>query len=247
MARKKYRKPTVLPTEVVKISSLRHHPRNYKTHPEEQLRHIAASIEQNGFYRNPVVARDGTILAGHGVVLACEKVLGLTEITVVWMDVDPSSPRAMKVLALDNELGRFAETDDRALTELLKAVRESDADGLLGTGYDDQMLSALAMVTRPASEIADTSEAAEWLGMPEYHDAVEGDLLSLVVTFTSEADRDEFIRQKEIKVAKKQSRTWSARWPSDGQEDAFSIGFRQTAETTPMTGSAKAPRARSGA
>lgn len=128
------------PTEVVPIASLKAHPRNYKRHPPEQIDHLCASLRQYGQFRNVVVARDSTILAGHGVVAAMAK-LGWTEATVVRLDLDPKSAKALKLVALDNELPKFAETDDRALTDLLREV--STAEGLLGTGFDDRSLNDL--------------------------------------------------------------------------------------------------------
>ena len=223
--------------EMTPISVLKPHPKNYKAHPESQLEHIAASIRQTGFYRNVVIARDGTILAGHGVVLASQK-LGLEKVPTVRLDLDPNSARALKVLALDNELGKFAESDDRALSELLRMVRESDDQGLLGTGYDDSMLAALVMVTRPVSEIQNTNAAAEWLGLPEYH-ADDGELFFLNISFTSEEDRNRFVEEKQIETVKKQAMTWSARWPSDGREDAFSVRFEES--DVPAAGSAPVP------
>ncbi len=34
------------------VEGLKPHPRNYRTHPEDQLAHLVASIEEHGFYRN---------------------------------------------------------------------------------------------------------------------------------------------------------------------------------------------------
>jgi hypothetical protein len=34
------------------IETLKPHPKNYKKHPEDQLKHICRSIEENGIYRN---------------------------------------------------------------------------------------------------------------------------------------------------------------------------------------------------
>lgn len=129
-------------TEVVAIAALRPHPRNYRRHPESQVAHIAESIRRHGFYRNVVVARDGTILAGHGVVEAARRA-GLVEVPVYRLDVAPESPVALKVLTGDNELGRLAEADERALAEILKDVLRDDEVGLLGTGFDDATLGAL--------------------------------------------------------------------------------------------------------
>lgn len=162
----------VVPVEQVPLADLKPHPRNYREHPDDQIEHLAQSIRQNGFYRNIVVARDNTILAGHGVALAAGR-LGMLEVPVVRLPIDPDCPAALKVLTGDNEIEHLAEQDDRLLSELLKEIKEVDLDGLLGTGYDEAMLANLVFVTRPAGEIEDFDEAAHWVGMPEYHDGEE--------------------------------------------------------------------------
>ncbi len=104
--------------ELVLLSSLKPHPRNYRQHPEDQLLHLMESIKQNGLYRNILVSKDLTILAGHGVSKACER-LEMKEVPVIRLDVDSESPQALKILAGDNEIGHLGEIDDRALTEIL--------------------------------------------------------------------------------------------------------------------------------
>ncbi len=210
------------PTEEVAVADLKPHPKNYKVHPEGQFVHIAESLKQHGVYRNVVIARDGTLLAGHGVVEAAVK-LGVKKIAVVRLDIDPDAPGALKVLAGDNELARFAEADDRALTELLKHIGKEDSIGLLGTGYDEKMLAALVMVTRPASEIMNMNEAAEWVGMPEYDEG--GSQIKLVITFESEKERKRFIDKSRLKILKMVGATWSSRWPAVGIEDTSSVRF----------------------
>jgi hypothetical protein len=210
-------------TEEVDVDSLRPHPRNYKGHPEDQLVHIEGSLKEHGLFKNVVVAQDGTILAGHGVWTAAKK-MGARRIKVVRLPLDPEDLRALKVLALDNELPKFAETDDRALSEMLREISKGlDAGGLLGTGYDEQMLAALAMVTRPATELADFSAAAEWVGMPSYEEGTTP--IRLVVTFENEADRDRFMKEKKIKRDKVAGQTWSTRWPWTDREDVAGIRF----------------------
>lgn len=147
--------PTVYPSEIVALDSLKAHPGNYRAHPPDQREHLLSSIRQHGFYRNVVVARDGTILAGHGVVEAARDA-GLAEIPVVRLDLDPDSPDALKVLTGDNEIARLALVDDRQLAELLRSVRATSAEGLLGTGFTDEALEdelarLFAQVTAPDS------------------------------------------------------------------------------------------------
>jgi len=183
MAKVKTSRPKPLEATLVDIDQLKPHPRNYRTHSDEQIEHICQSIRQHGFYRNIVTAKDLTILAGHGSVLAARK-MGIKRVPVVRIPVAPDDPRALKVLPGDNEIGLMAEVDDRVLSELLKEVR--DAGELLGTGYTDEQLVLLAMVTRPASEIRGLNEAAEWVGMPDFERHPEG--IKVIISLETRAD-----------------------------------------------------------
>ena len=206
----------------VDIDKLKNHPKNYREHPEDQLQHLMKSIEQQGFYRNIVVAKDYTILAGHGVVKASRK-LGLKEVPVVRLDIDANSTKALKVLAGDNELGRLAEVDDRELSKILKEILEMDVEGLLGTGYDEMMLANLVMVTRPSSEIASIKEAAEWIGMPDYEP--KENALRINIQFRNAEDRDKFAEISGMNAGKSDGLTWSYWWPHREKEDLKSVKY----------------------
>lgn len=196
---------------VVPVASLRPHERNYRRHPPDQLEHLVRSLEEHGVYRNVVVAEDGTILAGHGVVEAA-RAAGMEEIPVIRLAIDPASPQALKIVAGDNELGRLGEVDDRALTEILKEIRATD-DGLLGTGFSDETLANLLYVTRPATEIASFSEAAAWVGMPEFEGIDKPP--QVVVAFRTEEDREAFMALIGVeRIHKKTRGTWSIWWPT---------------------------------
>jgi len=210
-------------TEKIDIAKLKEHPRNYRKHPEDQLKHIMKSIETHGFYRNVVVANDDTILAGHGVVEAAKRLKRL-RIPIIRLNCDPNDPRALKVLTSDNEIRNLAEVDDRALTDLLKELMDTGGvDELLGTGFDQQQLSILAFVTRPASEIADHASANEWVGLPSYEDGA--DLPTLVITFNTAEDRIRFVEEIKLAIDVRSSRAWSTRWPWTDREDRASVRF----------------------
>lgn len=202
------------------VAELVDHPRNYKSHPDDQIEHLCANIAANGLYRNIVIAKNGTILAGHGVVKACRK-LGMDQLPVIELDIDPNSPRALKLIAADNEISHLAEVDDRALTNLLKEVL--DVDTLLGTGFDEQMLANMVFVTRHENEVGSLNEAAEWVGMPEF-DPIEMPH-KLVINFKSEEDRDTFCATAGVKVLKREAKTWTTKWPFEGMEDLKSLRF----------------------
>lgn len=202
--------------ELVPVDALRPHPRNYREHPDDQLEHLAQSLREHGLYRNVVATVRGTILAGHGVVEAAKRV-GLTEVRVIRLDLADDDPKALKILAGDNELGRLGEIDDRALSEILKEIRDSDV--LLGTGFSDEALANLLYVTRPATEIASFSEAAAWVGMPEFEGVDKP--LQVVVAFRSEDDRDAFMKLIGVAVVQKSTRgTLSIWWPEKQRERA---------------------------
>ena len=198
---------------------LKHHPRNYQQHPELQLRHIIKSIETHGFYRNVVTAKDNTILAGHGVIEAALR-MGITQVPVIKMDIDPDDPRALKLLTGDNEIGNLAVVNDRMLTELLKEVMGTENLDLTGTGFDADQLSNLLMVTRPAKEIQSKNEAAEWLGMPDWE--LEPAALRLIVSFANEEDRQEFAKKLGYDFTAKTKSVW---YPDKGRDDTSSIEF----------------------
>jgi hypothetical protein len=148
-----------LPIEIVPISELKPHPRNYRKHPKEQLKHIVESIKENKIYRNIVIAKDNTILAGHGVIEGLQ-ILDATEAPCIRLDIDFDSPEALKVLAGDNEIANLANDNSFLLAELLKEVSDK-TDNLIGTGYTDSTLEDLL------DSLTKSSEGTEYQE-PEY-------------------------------------------------------------------------------
>lgn len=217
--------PSAIPTEHVSVDDIQAHERNPRKHTPEQLTHLTQSLKEHGIFREIVVASDGTILAGHGIVEALRE-MGVRKLPVKRLPYGPNDPEALKVIAADNEIGRLVERDDRALTELLKDVRESgDVTTLLGTGLDAEQLAGLVLTTRPESEVADFNAAAEWVGMPDFQP--QADRIQLVLAFDTEAQRDELIEQLGLIIAKKTRKTWSAWWPPRELEDLSSLRFER--------------------
>jgi hypothetical protein len=212
-------KPKSYNTETISIDKLQPHPRNYREHPDDQLNHIITSIEQHGIYRNIVVASDYTVLAGHGVMKACRK-MGLKEVPVIKLDIDSNSSQALKLLAGDNETGRLAQVNDRLLSEILKEVKDFDAVGLVGTGFDEMMLANLVMISRTSKEISSINEAAEWVGMPDYEPKDDG--IRLSVNFMTEDDRELFFKVIGQKFTEKTKAIW---FPYKERNDMASIKY----------------------
>lgn len=203
------------------LDELKPHPRNYQRHPDDQLAQLEASLETFGFYRNVVAARDGTILAGHGVVEAARR-KGLASVPVLRLEIEPDDPRARKVLVGDNAIGKSAEIDDRALVELLREI--ADAEGLDGTGFDEAQLAALDFVTRPPDLRGETGADEAWSGLPEY--ARTPDPIRLMVYFDSEEKRTELLRKIGAKIINKRVGSLVAIWyPERPKQDLASQRF----------------------
>ena len=200
------------------VADLKPHPKNYKAHPEDQLEHLKQSITDNGIYRNVIVAKDNTILAGHGVVKAAQS-LGLTSVPVLKLQLESDSIEAVKLLTADNEVSHLGEVDDRALSNILKEIMEKS--DLLGTGYDEMMLQNLLYVTRPASEIKTTDHAAEWIGMPDFE--ISEEAKKLIINFETYDDKKVFCEQNNFLFNEKQT---EALWvPEKERRDITSVGF----------------------
>lgn len=220
--------PVIHKAVMTAISTLTPHPRNYLTHEDDQLVHIEASIREHGFYRNVVVSEEGVILAGHGVVEASKR-LGLEKVPAVRVPLKADDPRALKLLAGDNEISNLATVNDRILTELLREVAQAEEAGLLGTGFDQERLANLVFVTRPASEIADFDAARAWVGLPAYDEenqaAIDEKAISLVVTFKTPEERETFCKDIGLKVNYKAYGKWSTTWPYEERKDLRSVRF----------------------
>jgi ParB-like chromosome segregation protein Spo0J len=123
-----------------KTADLVPYARNSRTHSETQISKIAASIKEFGFL-NPIIT-DGNngIVAGHGRVMAAQK-LGLDELPTIDAAHLSEAQRRAYVIA-DNRLALDAGWDD----ELLKIeLKDLDTDGfdLTLTGFDLDELANL--------------------------------------------------------------------------------------------------------
>ena len=114
--------------------------RNARTHSEEQVAQIAASIAEFGF-TNPILAgSDGIIVAGHGRLAAAQK-LGLERVPVVVLDhLTPTQRRALVIA--DNRIAENAGWDEAMLQVELADLQGDDFDLSL-TGFDADALADL--------------------------------------------------------------------------------------------------------
>lgn len=114
--------------------------RNARTHSGDQIAQIAGSIAQFGFVNPVLIGADDVIIAGHGRVLAAEK-LGLVEVPVIVLSHLSESQRRALVIA-DNRIAENAGWDDAMLKAEIAALHE-DAFDLDLLGFAEEELGRL--------------------------------------------------------------------------------------------------------
>src|SRR5436190_7719566 len=134
--------PVTLPHTIVRrrCAALVPHARNARTHSDQQVAQIAASIREFGFTNPVLIDEEDGIIAGHCRVLAAH-LLGLDEVPcIVLAHLTPTQRRAY-VLA-DNKLALNAGWDLEMLSLEIGELGEAGFDLNL-TGFDEFELGEL--------------------------------------------------------------------------------------------------------
>ena len=123
-----------------KISELIPYARNARTHSDEQVAQIAASIKEWGWTTPVLIDEDGEIIAGHGRVLAARK-LGIDKIPTMTATGWTKAQKQAYVLA-DNQLPQNAGWDMDLLAVEMKDL-DSEGFDLSLIGFGDDMLAGM--------------------------------------------------------------------------------------------------------
>jgi len=126
--------------KTVAIDSLIPYARNSRTHSDDQIAQIAASIREFGFLNPIIVDGDNGIIAGHGRVLAAQK-LGMESLPCIEASHLTDAQRKAYIIA-DNKLALNAGWDDELLKIELQDLEAADFD-LSITGFSDEETMAL--------------------------------------------------------------------------------------------------------
>ena len=122
------------------ISKLIPYARNSRTHSDEQIAQIAASIKEFGWTNPILIDGDNGIIAGHGRLSAARK-LGHEEVPVIELKDLTETQRKAYIIA-DNRLALNAGWDNEMLTiELNELLADNFALDILG--FDPKELAAL--------------------------------------------------------------------------------------------------------
>lgn len=152
-----------------KISTIVPYARNSRTHSDEQVAQIAASINEWGFTNPILIDIDGEIIAGHGRLMAAQK-LGLDEVPCItavgWSDAQKKA-----YVIADNKLAINAGWDDDMLAVEFSELQDLDFDLNL-TGFNADELAKL--LQEPEKEGLTDEDAVP--DAPEQPVTVEGDV-----------------------------------------------------------------------
>jgi hypothetical protein len=139
--------------ERLNIADLIPYAANARTHSDEQVAQIAASIREFGFTNPVLIDAQGTIVAGHGRVMAARK-LGMETVPCIRLGyLTPAQVRAYVIA--DNKLALNAGWDEELLAAEMEALKDMGVD-LSMTGFSPGEIADLIGVS---SEDDDRKEA----------------------------------------------------------------------------------------
>lgn len=151
------------------ISRLTPYARNARTHSDEQVAQIAASIKEWGWTMPVLVDEHDGVIAGHGRLMAARK-LGLADVPVLVARGWTEAQKRAYVLA-DNKLTLNGGWDNDLLKVELEELGAAGFDLAL-TGFDPNEIAGLTLVTEgltdpdetpPVPEISVTAEGDLWI------------------------------------------------------------------------------------
>lgn len=142
--------------KTVPTKSIKHNPRNARTHSKKQIAQIARSIREFGFAAPLLVDEKYVLIAGHGRLEAA-KSLGLTALPAVV--IDDLSPAKIRALMLaDNRIAQSAGWDrellEIELAELPELLIDEGMD-LSITGFENAEIDGIHADLDPSDDPAD--------------------------------------------------------------------------------------------
>lgn len=128
--------------ETIALDRLIPYARNSRTHSDEQVAQVAASIREFGFTNPVLIDGEGGIIAGHGRVMAARK-LGLADVPCIRLAHLSDAQKRAYIIA-DNKLALNAGWDDKMLALEFADLQALDFDLALTGFADDDIAELLA-------------------------------------------------------------------------------------------------------
>lgn len=129
----------LLKYELIDVEKLIPYVNNSRTHTDEQVAKVMASIKEFGFLNPILITDDNVITAGHARLLAAQR-LGLKQVPCIKENYLTPAQRKAYVIA-DNRLAMDAGWDDELLKVELESL-QNEAFDLSLTGFDEIELNS---------------------------------------------------------------------------------------------------------
>ena len=154
------------------VTTLNPYGNNSRTHSDDQIKQIVASIKEFGFTNPILIDENDVIIAGHGRLLAAKN-LSMDEVPTITLTGLTDEQKIAYVIA-DNKLALNAGWDNEKLVSELKNLMDLDYDlGL--TGFDPEEIEDL-MPIEVNPGLTDEDEAP---AVPEEAKTKPGDIYKL--------------------------------------------------------------------
>lgn len=155
-----------------KVNDLMPYINNSRTHSEEQVNQIVASINEFGFTNPLLIDEKDNIIAGHGRLLASKK-LKMEEVPCIVLSGLTEAQKKAYIIA-DNKMALNAGWDDELLKIELENLKELDFDLEL-TGFNVDELDDIFQVEEEQEIVEDDFD----IEPPEEPEAKLGDIYQL--------------------------------------------------------------------
>lgn len=155
-----------------KVQELIPYVNNSRTHSEEQVNQICASINEFGFTNPLLIDEKDSIIAGHGRLMASKK-LGMEEVPCIVLEGLTEAQKKAYIIA-DNKMALNAGWDEELLKIELENLKELDFDLEL-TGFNVDELDDILGTEEEKEVVEDDFE----IEVPEEPKAKLGDIYQL--------------------------------------------------------------------
>ena len=125
---------------------------NSRTHSDEQINQVASSIKEFGFTNPVLIDEQGGIIAGHGRVMAANK-LSLDEVPCIVLEGLTEAQKKAYIIA-DNQLALNSGWDVDTLRLEIETLSELDFD-LTILGFDDDVIEKLLDIDEELPDLQD--------------------------------------------------------------------------------------------
>ena len=135
--------------ESVPVSDLKEYEKNSRTHSDDQVAKIAASVEEFGFTNPILIDESNGVIAGHGRLQAAKRI-NMGEVPCIRLAHLSESQKRAYVIA-DNKIAESGGWDDEMLKMEIMELAQDDYDLKL-TGFDEAGLDSILAISEEVME-----------------------------------------------------------------------------------------------